>query len=108
MGKQTSGATRRAGVRRRVSTRAPRRAARAGASDRTPDQTGGMYFDETYGKSEKANHNWVRDDVRKLDESGGRNRGRVEKNWRDGKNGDGAEKLEGHFCTRMTTIECGI
>ena len=67
-----------------------------------------MYFDETYGESEKADHNWVRNDVTKLDESGGRNRGRVEKNWRDRKNRDGAEKLEGHFCTRMTTIDPGV
>ena len=85
-------------------TRATRGAARAGDPDRASDKTGGMFFDKTYGKSEKANHNWVRNDVRKLDETGGRNRGRVEKNWMDGKNGDGAEKLEGHFCTRMTTI----
>ena len=63
-----------------------------------------MYFDETYGESEKADHSWVRSDVTKLDESGGRNRGRVEKNWRDGGNRDDAEKLEGHFGTRMTTI----
>ena len=63
-----------------------------------------MYFDETYGESAKSDHNWVGNDVTKLDESGGRNRGRVEKNWRDRKNRDGAEKLEGHFCTRMTTI----
>ena len=72
-------------------------AAHAGNPDRASDKTGGMFFDKPYGRSEKADHNWVRNDVRKLDESSGRNRGMVEKNWRDGKKSGCRGKAGGAF-----------